>query len=820
MIKNETKRGLAIGAAFSLLFASFAGLPAQAATDVELKMTPATGTSTTVLVTDEIDLVAFPVTADGFTQIANLSYYVEKASTTSVLLVDADYTTSNLVTASSTLQLGASTTDSVVVPTTTGTAAGQQNLLALRLKDATSVSASVVVYVTAFIDANGNGEFDTNDVIKTSRTPVTFTNYAKAAAAFTLTAPFEADVEVTADAALTGFNTTEMDGTLKVQFTHTSTTATTSNSALTGGSSSADVPALLVADSVSATLVYSTSAAVDALGGTAGTKTLGITKRATKGVTVSAVASGNIAQVGAGASDARVNSSWTLHAYAYTGSGAVTTSVKVSALTLKVTVSPALTSTRSITINGVTYTDSAKLPTTSGVVLTQGTDGKAAIAVSTVGWENAQSASFTVTGENFTNTMQVQTKVSSWTITSDDGVYATAAKGGSVALAFSVKDNWDVLSPLTTQRVKLVTSGTGFTTDNQTLALAGGKAATTVTAAPNSISGALVAKATVQTQNAQTGNWVDSGSSVSVNIAVSDSTNSFTVKPVKATYSASISYGVALSYSEEVTVNVAVTGSNVVISSPGLIIYSGTDSASDTLTVRAGSAGVVTFKATSTMAGTYTVSIVAGAATASTQIVVAPALYSAGTAVSYDVSELLVGKSSTVTGTLVDANGNPVATGVTGSIVVAWTGGGLPFNLPTDTDANGEFEFQVLVLSTEVGEAAVSLTYRPNGATVDTKNKTFANAIDLVSSLTPVAGDQKVNAGSFKGYVAVYARGYEGQRLSAKIGKDWVIVDPIVNNQENGSLFRVTDFTGAGVDIAVRIYIDRVLIDTINLTTK
>jgi hypothetical protein len=82
------------------------------------------------------------------------------------------------------------------------------------------------------------------------------------------------------------------------------------------------------------------------------------------------------------------------------------------------------------------------------------------------------------------------------------------------------------------------------------------------------------------------------------------------------------------------------------------------------------------------------------------------------------------------------------------------------------------------------------------------------------------AANAKVNAGSFKGYVAVYAKGYEGSRLSAKIGNDWVIVDPIVNNQENGSLFRTTDFTGAGVDIAVRIYIDRVLMDTINLTTK
>ena len=78
--------------------------------------------------------------------------------------------------------------------------------------------------------------------------------------------------------------------------------------------------------------------------------------------------------------------------------------------------------------------------------------------------------------------------------------------------------------------------------------------------------------------------------------------------------------------------------------------------------------------------------------------------------------------------------------------------------------------------------------------------------------------NQKVNAGSFKGYVAVYAKGYEGSRLSAKVGNDWVIVPSIPAATNN--LYRHVEFTGAGVDVAVRIYIDRVLIDTINLTTK
>lgn len=77
-----------------------------------------------------------------------------------------------------------------------------------------------------------------------------------------------------------------------------------------------------------------------------------------------------------------------------------------------------------------------------------------------------------------------------------------------------------------------------------------------------------------------------------------------------------------------------------------------------------------------------------------------------------------------------------------------------------------------------------------------------------------------VNAGSFKGYVAIYARGYEGKRLSAKVGKDWVVVPEIVNNAEDGTLFRVVEFTGASYTLDIPIYIDRVLVRTVTLTTK
>jgi hypothetical protein len=82
-------------------------------------------------------------------------------------------------------------------------------------------------------------------------------------------------------------------------------------------------------------------------------------------------------------------------------------------------------------------------------------------------------------------------------------------------------------------------------------------------------------------------------------------------------------------------------------------------------------------------------------------------------------------------------------------------------------------------------------------------------------AVSSAAAEQKLNAGSFKGFVAIYAKGYEGKRLSAKVGRDWVVVPSLASGFE-----RVVEFTGAGVELGVKIYIDRVFVDTISLITK
>ena len=54
--------------------------------------------------------------------------------------------------------------------------------------------------------------------------------------------------------------------------------------------------------------------------------------------------------------------------------------------------------------------------------------------------------------------------------------------------------------------------------------------------------------------------------------------------------------------------------------------------------------------------------------------------------------------------------------------------------------------------------------------------------------------------------------------MSAEVGNDWVVV-PSVPAATNDP-FRAVEFVGAGFDISLRIYIDRVLVATIPLLTK
>jgi subtilisin family serine protease len=66
---------------------------------------------------------------------------------------------------------------------------------------------------------------------------------------------------------------------------------------------------------------------------------------------------------------------------------------------------------------------------------------------------------------------------------------------------------------------------------------------------------------------------------------------------------------------------------------------------------------------------------------------------------------------------------------------------------------------------------------------------------------------KKVTVGSYDGYIAIYTKGYEGRRLTAKVAGKWLTVDPIITLP--GSNFSLTKRpTGSGYLVQYQVYID------------
>ena len=174
------------------------------------------------------------------------------------------------------------------------------------------------------------------------------------------------------------------------------------------------------------------------------------------------------------------------------------------------------------------------------------------------------------------------------------------------------------------------------------------------------------------------------------------------------------------------------------------------------------------------------------------------------------------GTTFQVKGKLADTYGNGVTVAAP-DIKVTYTGPGLVVGaLPTATDAFGEFVFSVLLGSNDSGSAVITASY--DQGSDDDFTGTAAGDLDIVVTKTVVIGasaDKKVNVGSFKGYVALYAKGYKGKKMSAIVAGKWIVVASLASDFE-----RVVRYTGAGYDIVTTIYIDGVSVQSFNVTTK
>jgi hypothetical protein len=168
---------------------------------------------------------------------------------------------------------------------------------------------------------------------------------------------------------------------------------------------------------------------------------------------------------------------------------------------------------------------------------------------------------------------------------------------------------------------------------------------------------------------------------------------------------------------------------------------------------------------------------------------------------------------------LSDAFGNGVNT-VAGSIKVTYSGAGIVFGtLPTETDANGELMFSVLLGSNDTGSVNVTVSYDQNadGDYVDVKDLVTAGTTAITATgKVAASSDTIVNVGTFSGKLVVYALNAAGSEVSYKIAGKWVT--QVVTSDLLQRYDRVVGATGA--TIKVDIYVDGVLKLAKSVVTK
>ena len=214
----------------------------------------------------------------------------------------------------------------------------------------------------------------------------------------------------------------------------------------------------------------------------------------------------------------------------------------------------------------------------------------------------------------------------------------------------------------------------------------------------------------------------------------------------------------------------------------------------------------------SNKAGLVNFTVTVGGVSTTTAAYFAAAAQNAGTVLTVNAPATAgSGTTLSISGSLADKYGNAVSTDGTGEgFKLTYTGPGYFGTAPANVSTDGTFAFNVLLGTNDSGTATVVVGYDQNDATATAD---YVDAKDILVTKTiligaaAVASDTKVNVGTFKGFVALYAKGYEGQKMSAIVAGKWIVVESLASDFE-----RVVRFTGAGYTITTKIYIDGVMI--------
>jgi hypothetical protein len=841
MIKRDTRKGLSLGSIVALLASSIVlgGAAAPASAETAPVISPAAGTSYTMLITEDFQIKTRLGTSQDPTYVSSLKYLVEK-STGYALSVSAQKSIGELTAVSLSNWSGATNVDGTA--TMSVIAAGNpavthDNVLAIQVwsgsRTVTSLSASVTVNVTAFIDINANNFLDVGEPAST-RQAISFVPWSGLGATVDIADVVHGDTRLTGSSVIPAtVNREQLTSSFVIEVVGDTQPLTTfggssKSNAITGNalaqaatnfvsvSSTTLVPQSAVSYSVR--LYYGTPAQ----GTQVAVKNISSGTRTVAAISVAPVVGANLIGTTSGNWIVRPNQTYTVEVLATTGSPAV--SVSGAVLSVAITGTTLELGAKEISINGAAFTTS--YPT--ALSLTTGANGRASFTIRTTGFVNDNNFTVTVTRQGITGTGTFTTKAPVFTVANVFDDYFTAP-GTAAALSYTVTDQWGENSARADQRLKVVrTATTGFNYSETTsyVAVSAGAATFNYSPQPATATGSTTVTVTLERLNSDTGVYTaDSGSSgVTTNINVSSTANAFGTG-LAASRAASVSYFPNTVSWVAVSGTVANTGSSVVVTGNSTLVFRVSSAVpattSGTITVRAGSSGAYSFEVAALRAGNQTLTLTNGTATTTSLVVVAAAGADMGSTITWDTTTIESGKTKVVTGTLTDANGNPVETsatrrtaGTTASILVTFggTAGVVVGNTPTSTDADGKFRVSVLTSAADSGTLTLTATYNKSGA--DTATADRVTSVQSIA-VTPAAAPE-VNAviGSFNGRWAVRVENAKGSVVSVKAGNRWVKFSSLNNNY----LFSRKSVVGR--TIAVSVWVDGELQNSQTITIK
>jgi hypothetical protein len=102
-----------------------------------------------------------------------------------------------------------------------------------------------------------------------------------------------------------------------------------------------------------------------------------------------------------------------------------------------------------------------------------------------------------------------------------------------------------------------------------------------------------------------------------------------------------------------------------------------------------------------------------------------------------------------------------------------------------------------------------------NGLVLTAKSPPASTSISPIAPIADSLTSNKITIGTFKGFVAIYFKGYQNTRVSIQIAGKWLVVPSIPK-----AFHRVVRNTGAGFTVNSKIYIDRKLVQEKTLTTR